>query len=62
MEKKESNKIVQHDIDTNSALSSKTKTIVAAATQITISQCLMILGLIFGGCCSNVFTLESIIS
>lgn len=37
------------------------KETIAAGSQIVLGQWLVMVGLIFGGCCSNVFTLESII-
>ncbi|KAH3688273.1 hypothetical protein WICPIJ_000744 [Wickerhamomyces pijperi] len=47
---------------TSSSAGSNIATTVKAVAQLTIQDWTLMLGLIFGGCCSNVFTLEKIVT
>lgn len=43
-------------------VSQNPKSVASSVAQVTFAQWSLILALIFGGCCSNVFTLEAIVS
>lgn len=68
--KKSEKKLEKHnEILTNAATHTKgqpndqkAKDVVSSVAQVTLGQWGLILALIFGGCCSNVFTLEAIVS
>ncbi|KAK9379033.1 UAA transporter [Kockiozyma suomiensis] len=60
-EKREKLTLKSSDVDGQQSIKREHVKVVSALAQVASAQWLLILGLIFGGCCSNVFALEAIV-